>query len=120
MGGNVPVTLLVSVVLGNIVKVVPSNNNSALHLGRNDNPLKNLASNRDRRSERTFAVDVVRLNGLLGRLEAKSNVLVVSDTGGSLLSEQFFGIEEDIVLLLERTLVLDIGHGIWIRLYLIN
>ena len=59
MGGDVPVALLVSVVLGNVVKVIPSNNNSALHLGGNDNPLKNLASNSDRRSEGTLAVDVV-------------------------------------------------------------
>jgi len=120
MGGDVPVALLVSVVLGNIVKVIPSDHNGALHLGGNDNPLKNLAPNSDGRSEGTLAVDVVRLDGLLGCLEAQSDVLVVSDTGGSLLGEQLFGVEEDVVLLLERAFVLDIGHVIWIRLYLIN
>ena len=110
MGGDVPVALLVPVVLGDVVQVVPSDHNSALHLGGDDDSLENLAPDGDGGGEGTLAVDVVRLDGLLGGLEAESDVLVVPDTRGGLLGEQLFGVEEDVVLLLEGAFVLS-GRG---------
>ena len=49
----------------------------------------------------------------LDRLEAEADVLVVPHAGGSLLGEQLSGVEEDVVLLLEGTFVLDRAGSTW-------
>ncbi len=113
MSRDVAVALLVPVVLGHIVQVVTSDDDGTLHLGGDDDALEDLAADGDAGGEGALAVDVVGLDGLLGSLEAKTDVLVVSDTRGSLLGEQFFGVEEDVVLFLEGTLVLSDGGGTW-------
>ncbi len=77
VGRDVAVTLLVPVVLRHIVQVVTTYNHSALHLSRDDNALEDLATDGHARGEGTLAVNVVRLDGLLGSLEAKTNILVV-------------------------------------------
>ena len=59
VSGDVSVSLLVSVVFRNVVKVITSDNNSALHLGGNDDSLQDFSSNRDFRSEGTFFVNIV-------------------------------------------------------------
>ena len=80
MSGDVSVSFLISVVLGDIVQVVSSDNNSPLHLGRDDDSFKNLTSNTHSTSKRAFLIDVVRFDGFLGSLEVKTNILIVSDT----------------------------------------
>ena len=44
MGGKVSVSLLVTVVFGHVVEVIAADDDGALHLGGDDHPLKNFAS----------------------------------------------------------------------------
>ncbi len=103
---DISMSLFVSVVFGDVMQVISPDDNSALHLGRDDDSLKNFASNGDSRGEGTFFIDVVWFNCLLWCFEVESNLFVVSDTWRGLFGKQFFGVEEDIVLLLERSFVL--------------
>lgn len=80
MSRDVPVAFLVSVVLGNVVQVIATHNYGALHLGRDDDALEDLAANGDAAGEGTLLVDVVGLDGLLGSPEVETDVLVVSHT----------------------------------------
>ena len=56
---DIAMSLLVTVVFRDVVKVITSDNNSALHLGGNDDSLQDFSSDRDFRSERTFFVNIV-------------------------------------------------------------
>jgi len=87
MSRDVGVTLLISVILGNVMQIITSHNNCSLHLGWNDDSLEDLSSNGDIGSEGAFLVDVVSFDSLLGSLEVESDVLVVSHSWWSLLSE---------------------------------
>ena len=80
MGRDVAVALLVPVVLGHVVQVVTSDDDGALHLGGDDNALEDLAADSNARGEGALAVDVVGLDGLLGGLEAETDVFVVPHT----------------------------------------
>ena len=97
MSGQVLVALLVTVVLGDIVKVFTADDNGALHLGRNDNTSENTSTDGNFTSEGALLVDVVAFNGLLGSLETETNILV--PTVVSLLGD--LGVLEDTNLLLE-------------------
>ena len=87
MGRDVAVTFFVPVVLGHIVQVVSADDDSPLHLGRDDDSFKDLTADGHSGSEGALAIDVVELDGFLGGTEAKTNVLVVPHTRGSLLGE---------------------------------
>jgi len=78
VGRDIAMPLLVTVVFGNVVKVISSDDNCSLHLSGNDDSLENLASNGDSTGEGTLLIDIVRLNSLLGSFETKSNILEVS------------------------------------------
>ena len=80
MGWDVSVAFLVSVVLGDVVQVVATHDDGALHLGGDDDALEDLAADGDAAGEGTLLVDVVGLNGLLGSPEVETDVLVVSHT----------------------------------------
>ena len=69
--------------------------------------LEDSASDADITGEGTLLVDVGTLDGGLGGLEAESNLLVESDTGGGLFSQEFFGVKENSLLLLESFLGLQ-------------
>jgi len=84
---DVAMSFFVSVVFWDIVKVVPSDHNCPLHLGRNDDSLQNLASDGDVTGEGALFVDIVGFNGFLGSLECESNILVVSNSRRGLLGE---------------------------------
>ena len=75
MSMNVFVTLLVTLVLGNVVEVIPTHDNSALHLGRDDKSLENLTTNGDITNKRTLLVDVGSLNGSIGGFDTESDIL---------------------------------------------
>ena len=62
-------------VLLDVTKVVTANNNSALHLGRDDKTLKDSSTNGNVGSEGALLVDVGGVDGGLGGLEAKADVL---------------------------------------------
>lgn len=75
MSMNVLVTLLKTTVLGNVMKVIPTNDNGPLHFGRNDQSLEDLSTNGDISRKRTLLVNVVALNGGIGGFDTETNVL---------------------------------------------
>lgn len=89
-GGDVSskgtVTLLETVVLGDVVHVITADNESTLHLESTDNTLEDATTNGDIRGERALLVNVRTKDSGLGGLEAKANALVVADglLGGTL------------------------------------
>ena len=106
VGNEVAVALLVPVVLGDVVKVVTSDDNGPLHFGADDDSLEDLSSDVDVAGEGAFLIDVVGLDGLLGGLEVEAHVLVVTHSRARLLRQQLLAVQEHVVLLLERPLVL--------------
>lgn len=109
MGGNVLVSLLVSGVLLNKVKVLAADDDGSVHLGGNDGTGQDTATDRDETSEGALLVDVAALNGGLGGSETQTDVLVPSSatlarSGGLGLGLRVL---EDVRLLLESTLRLD-------------
>ena len=64
MGSNIAVTLLVTLIFTDPVKVIPANNNCAAHLGGNNLALDNTASDLDITNERAFLIDISSLNSL--------------------------------------------------------
>ena len=74
-------SFLISVVFGDVVQIVTSDNNGPLHLGGDDNALKDLSPNGNIASERTLLIDIFGLDGLLGSLEAETDILEVSNSG---------------------------------------
>ena len=109
---DVAVTLFVTAVLGDVVKVITADDDGALHLGGDDKTLEDTASNGDVPGEGAFFVDVVAINGSLGCFETKTNGPVVS--GCAALEKNFLGAEEDTILLLEGFFGLCdkvLGHG---------
>lgn len=77
---DVSVSLLVSVVFRDIVKIITTDNKGSLHLGAYDNALKNLTPDRNVASEWTFFVNIFGLNGFFGCFESQSDILIISDT----------------------------------------
>jgi hypothetical protein len=73
VGCNICVSLLKSTVLSDVMKIVPSNDDCTLHLGRYYKTLQNAATNRHVSSERTLLVDVVTLSSCIRGLDSKSN-----------------------------------------------
>lgn len=101
MHGDVSMSLLVSVIFGDVVEVITTNDDGPLHLGADHNTLENLASDGDSASEGAFLVDVLGFNSLFGGLETQSDVLEVPDSCAGLLGEQLLAVEEHRLLLLE-------------------
>ena len=75
MSMNVLMTLLETTVLGNVVKVIPTNDNRALHLGRDDKSFQNLTTDRHIAGKGTLLIDVVSLNGSIGGLDTQTDIL---------------------------------------------
>jgi hypothetical protein len=73
MGRYVPVTLFETLVLPLVVKVIAAHNDSASHLGGDDNPAKHAPTHRNIASEGTFLVDVGAVNSLTRRLIAATH-----------------------------------------------
>ena len=69
-------TLLETVVLLNVVQVVTTDDDSAMHLSRDDHSSQDSPTNRNAASERALLINVSTFDGLLGSLESKSDVLV--------------------------------------------
>lgn len=80
MRGEVGVTLLVTLVLLDVMKVVAADDNGAVHLGRLDDAREDTAADGHVTGEGAFLVDVRALDGLLGGLEAQADVLVPAET----------------------------------------
>ena len=76
VGRDVGVPLLVTLVLLDVVQVVPPQHDRPVHLGGHDLPGQNTSTNGHITSERALLVDELALDSLLRRLEAKPDVLV--------------------------------------------
>lgn len=72
---NVLVTLLETTVLLDVVKVITTDNNGALHLGGDDKTLEDLSTNGNISSEGALLVDVGSLDGSIRGLDAESDIL---------------------------------------------
>ena len=72
--GNVLVTLLETTVLLDVVQVIPSDDDCALHLGGDDHSRQNASSNGDVACEGALFVDVVVFDGLVGGLDSQTDI----------------------------------------------
>ena len=70
------VTLLIPVVLGDVVKVITTDDDGALHLGGANDASKNATTNADVGSEGALLIDVIGLDSSLGGFETKTDLLV--------------------------------------------
>ena len=86
MGCDVPVSFFVTVIFGDVVEVVSSDDNGPLHFGGDDDSLEDFASDGDVAGEGAFLIDVVSFDGLFGGFESEAYVFVVPDTCGGLFS----------------------------------
>ena len=102
VSGHVLVALLVAIVLWHIVQVVAAHNDGALHLGADDSASQDASADGDVAGEGALLVDVGSGDGLLGRLEAKTDVL--EPAGALALGDDALVVEEDGLLLLEAAL----------------
>lgn len=80
VSSEVSVSLLVSVIFGNVMEVVTSDDNGAVHFGGDDDALEDLTPDGDVAGEGAFLINVGALDGFLRGLEVESDVLVVPDT----------------------------------------
>lgn len=79
MNRHVTMSLLESIVLSDIVKVVASDDDGSLHFHLDDGSSQDSASNRHVPCERTLLVYVLALGGLTWSLETETNVSCVTD-----------------------------------------
>ena len=106
MDGNVLVSLFESVVLDDVVQVVPSDDDGVFHLGRDDQSLDNGSSDGDISGEWALLVDVCSGSCLLWSFEAQTDVLDVSESLLDSSSAQVLLVHEDSWLLHKRLLSL--------------
>jgi len=104
---DVSVSFFVSVVFWNIVKVVSSDNDGPLHFCWDADTFQNFTSDWDVAGEWTFFINVSRLDGLFRCSESQSDVLEISDAWCCFFSKQFFSVQENILLFLEGSLMLN-------------
>lgn len=69
-----------------------------VHLGGHDGSSEDTAANGDQASERALLVDVGSLNGVLGRTEAQTDLLMPSPGAGVLARSADLVVEEDVRL----------------------
>jgi len=72
---NVLVTLFETTVLLDVVKVITTDDNGALHLGGDNKTLEDLSTDGNISSEGALLVDEVSLDGSIRGLNAKSDIL---------------------------------------------
>ena len=88
------------------MEIIPPDDDSALHLSGNHHSFEYFASDWHVAGEGTFFIDVAALYSFFGGSEIEAHVLVVPDSWGGLFGEEFLGVEEDGLLLLEGALLL--------------
>lgn len=101
VSGNVSVSLFISVVFGDVVKIISSDDDGSGHFSWDNDALEDFSSDTDIAGEGTFFIDVVSFDGLLRGFEAKSDIFVIPDTWWSFLSKEFFAVKENIILFLK-------------------
>ena len=94
------VALLITVVLGDEVEVLTTDDDGALHLGGDDLTSQDATTDGNITGEGALLVDVGTLNSLLGGLETKTDILVPAVVLNRLLAGNL-GVLENTLLLLE-------------------
>jgi hypothetical protein len=123
--GEVLVTLLIPVVLGDVVEVFATDDDGTVHLGRDNGAGQDTAADGNHAGEGALLVDVLALNGSDRGPETQTNVLVPSPTALTRPGRLDLGlaVEEDVRLLLESALALDGQFGshlvgwAWTKMY---
>lgn len=122
VGGKVLVTLLETTVLGDVVEVVPADDDGVLHLGGDDDALQDAATDGDVAGEGALLVDVVALDGGGGGLDAKADGADEAHGLLAAVADRALAGDEDGILALVGLLVLvaldvllsETGHGSFI------
>jgi len=109
VGRDVLVSLLITGVFGDVVKVFATDDDGTVHLGGNNGAGQDAASNGHKTGEGAFLVNIASLNGGLWCAETQTDILIPSSpTLSDLLALGLrLGVDEDVRLLLERTFRLD-------------
>lgn len=71
-------SLLVSVVFWNVMKIITSNDDGTMHLCRDNNTTQDLTTDGNVTNEWTFLVNVVTINGFRWCFESKTNFFIPS------------------------------------------
>eukprot|EP00553_Chaetoceros_curvisetus_P015547 CAMPEP_0204647880 /NCGR_PEP_ID=MMETSP0718-20130828/6838_1 /ASSEMBLY_ACC=CAM_ASM_000674 /TAXON_ID=230516 /ORGANISM="Chaetoceros curvisetus" /LENGTH=195 /DNA_ID=CAMNT_0051670563 /DNA_START=68 /DNA_END=655 /DNA_ORIENTATION=- len=106
MGRNILVPLLKTPVLGNVVKVIPTDHNGSLHLGGDDESLEDTSTDGYVSSEGALLVNVCSLNGSVGGLNSKADGAGVTHGLLTLASYDALAGNEDGILALVGLFVL--------------
>ena len=106
MSVDVLVTLLETTVLLDVVEVIPTNDNGALHLRGDDKPLQDLTTDGDVSGEGTLLVNVISLDGGVRGLDAKTDVLYPAHRFDLLGADAALACDEDCILGLVGSFVL--------------
>jgi hypothetical protein len=100
VGCDVLMPLLVSAVLDDVVKVIPSDNDSVLHLGGDHHTIQNSSTDGNIAGEGALLVDKVGLDGTVGSLDSETDVLdETHGTGLRRLDSTLAGDKDGILLL---------------------
>ena len=75
MNGDVLVPLLITTILRNVVQIVPSDNDRALHFGGDNHTSQDSSSNGNITCERALLVHVAPFDGSIWCLDAETDVL---------------------------------------------
>lgn len=105
MNRNVTMSLLITVVLLDIVQVITTDHNGALHLVRDNNTSEDASTDGNVSGEGALLVDVGSSDSLLRGLEAQADVLVPACAFA--LGDDTLVVLEDGFLLLEGTVSLE-------------
>ena len=85
-------SLFISIVFGNVVEIISSDDDGSLHFCGNADTLEDLSSDWNVAGEWALFVNVGWFDGFLWSSESKSDVFEISDTCGGLFGEEFFSI----------------------------
>lgn len=99
VNSNSSMSLLISVILLDEMNIVSSYDNRVLHFSRNHNSLENFSSNANVASEWALFVDIGSIDCLFGCSEAKTNVLIVSNSSFSSTFDELSVLEESSLFL---------------------
>ena len=78
VGRNLRVPLLETLVLGDPVEIVTTDDNGAAHLGRHDNTPHKTATDRNLTCERALSIDILALDSTFWGCNAETDSLVVT------------------------------------------
>jgi hypothetical protein len=98
--GDVLVAFFETTVFGNVMQIVPSNDDGSLHLGGDDESLEDSSADANISGKGALFIDVIGFDGGVGRFDSKSNVLDPAHGFGALISDGSLSRNKDSILLL--------------------